>query len=123
MKGAGNMDDSFKKWLEEALAHYDKVVFLYHLSKELCIKLKMILKKEKRKFLLLTDMETWDFPCDRRKLCGEECRRLLELYFSYCFADNFILLTEQDEFPCPSIINFTEAGLLTGEEMLEAVLK
>lgn len=117
------MDDSFKNWLEGALAHYDKVVFLYHLSKELCIKLKTILKKEKRKFLLLTDMETLDFPCDQRKLCGEEGRQLLELYFSYCFADNFILLTGRNEFPCPSIASFMEAGLLTGEEMLEAVLK
>ena len=33
------MDDSFKKWLENALAHYDRVVFLYHLSKESCIEL------------------------------------------------------------------------------------
>lgn len=123
MKGTGNMDDSFKKWLESALAHYDKVVFLYHLSKELCIELKTILKKEKKNFLLLTDMETPDCPCDQRKLREEECRWLLELYFSYCFADNFILLTGRNEFPCPSIANFMDAGLLTGEEMLEAALK
>lgn len=123
MNGTNNMDDSFKEWLENALAHYDKVVFLYQPSKELCIELNSILKKEKKKFLLLTDIITPNFPCSERRLCEEECRWLLELYFSYCFADNFILLTDQARFPWPSIISFTETGLAARGEILEAILK
>lgn len=117
------MDDSFKKWLENALMHYDRVVFLYRLSKESCIELRTILKEEKRKVLLLTDTETLDFPCSQRKLCEEECRQLLELYLSYSFSDHFIFLTDQKKFPWPSIDNFTEAGLATKGETLEALLK
>lgn len=117
------MEYSLKIWLEDALAHYDRVVFLYQLSRESCIELMAVLKKEKRKLLLLTDMKTSDFPCDQRKLCEDECRWLLELYFSYSFADHFVFLTDQKKFPWPSIVNFTEAGLAARGEILEALLK
>ena len=123
MKVAEGMDDSLKKWLKNALAHYDRVVFLYQSSKELYSELRTILKKEKRKILLLSDTETSDYPCGQRKLCQEECRQILELYFSYSFSDHFIFLTDQKKLPWPSIANFTEAGLLERGETLEALLK
>lgn len=117
------MEDSFKKWLENTLACYDRVVFLYQLSEESCAELRAILKKEKRKFLLLAEIDISDFPCSQRRLCEEECRWLLELYFSYRFADHFIFLTDQKKFPWPSIFNFTEAGSSARREILEAILK
>lgn len=116
------MDHSFEKWLENALAHYDRVVFLYQPSQESCVELEGILRKEKRKLLLLTDLEAPDFPCNQRRLCGDECRCLLELYFSYSFADHFIFLTDQKKLPWPSITNFIEAGLSARGEALEAML-
>lgn len=116
------MDASFIKWLENALAQYDRVVFLYQPSKELCIELRTILERDGRKFLLLTDVETHDFSCSQKELCETECRWLLELYFSYSFADNFVFLTDQEKFPWPSIVNFAEAGLFARKEILEAML-
>lgn len=123
MKGTDDMDYSIKKWLGNALADYDRVVFLYQLSQESCAELKKILRDEKRKLLLLTDAEAPDFPCDQRRMHEEECRCLLELYFSYSFADNFIFLTDQKNFPWPSIANFMEAGLAARGEALEAMLR
>lgn len=117
------MDHSFEKWLGNTLAHYDRVVFLYQLSRESCAELMRILRKEKRNFLLLTDIEAPDFLCDQRRLCEDECRYLLKLYFSYSFADNFIFLTDHKEFPWPSIANFTETGLPARGEALEAMLR
>lgn len=116
------MDASFIKWLKNALAQYDKVVFLYRVSEELCIELKTVLKKEKRKLLLLTDVEIPDCSCSQRKLGEEERGWLLELYFSYSFADNFVFLTDKEKFPWPSMVNFAEAGLSTKREILEAML-
>lgn len=116
------MDASFKKSLENALKHYDKVIFLYQPSKELCTELRTILKNEKRNLLLLTTAEAPDFPCDQRKLQEEECRWLLDLYFSYSFSDRFIFLTEQRNYPWPFIDNFVEMGLLAKGEVLEALL-
>lgn len=37
MKGTDGMDDSLKKRLEDALTHYDRVIFLYQPSEELYI--------------------------------------------------------------------------------------
>lgn len=122
MKGTEGMDDSLKKCMENALANYDRVVFLYQSSKELCIELRTVLKKEKRKILLLTDTEAPDFPCDQRELSEEECGQLSELYFSYSFSDHFIFMTDQKKFPWPSIDNFTDAGLSERGEILEALL-
>lgn len=122
IKGTHSMDDSFENWLQYILADYDKVVFLYHLSEVSCIDLQTILKKEKRKLLLLTDTEAPDFPCNQRMLSEEECRRLLELYFTYSFADRFIFLTDRKVFPWPSAANFVEAGLAESVEILEAML-
>lgn len=116
------MDDSFIDWLKDILAQYDRVVFLYRLSGESCAELRTILKKEKRKLLLLTDMEALPFSCDQRKLCGDECGRLLERYLSYNFSDRFILLTDWKEFPWPFAANFAEMGLSTKGEVLEALL-
>lgn len=116
------MDDSLKKYMENALKRYDRVVFLYQSSKELCLELRAVLKKKKRKILLLTDIGAPDFPCMQRKLCKEECGQLMELYFSYCFSDHFIFLTDQEELPWPSIVNFVGAGLSEREEVLEALL-
>ncbi len=99
MKGTERMDDSLKKWLENALAQYDKIIFLYQPSRKLCIELGTVLLKEKRKVLLLTDIEALDFACDQRKLSEEECNQLLELYFSYSFSDHFVFLTDQKRFP------------------------
>ena len=117
------MSDSLIKGLENALAQYDKVVFIYQLSQELCIELRTILKKEKRKLLLLTDTEAPVFPCDQRRLCKEECRWLLELYFSYSFSDRFIFLTDQEKFPWPTIANYIETGLAARGEIWEAMLE
>lgn len=117
------MDDSFKKWLEHVLAHYDRVVFLYQLSPESCAELSAFLKRERRELLLITDPEAPDFPCSQRKLREEECSWLLELYVSYSFSDHFIFLTDQKKFPWPSIANFMEAGLAAREEIWEALLK
>lgn len=117
------MEDSLKEWLENALAYYDKVVFLYQLSETSCTELRTILKREKRKILLLTEIDTPDFPCNQRKLSREECSWLLEMYFSYSFADRFIFLTEQKNFPWPSIFNFMEEGLSARGEIFEAMLK
>lgn len=122
MKGTNGMEDSFEKWLENALAHYDKVIFLYQFSEESCAELGTILKAEKRKLLLVTDLEAPEFPCDQRTLCGEECNRLLQLYLSYSFSNRFVLLTDQKGFPWSSIANFAEAGLFTKQEIWEAVL-
>lgn len=123
MKVTNSMDDFFDKQLENALAHYDKVIFLYQLSEESYSELRTILRAERRKLLLLTDMEAPDFPYDQKKLCEEECGRLLELYLSYSFSDHFIFLTDQKDFPWPSIANFAEAGLATRRELLEVLLK
>lgn len=123
MKGTNGMDDSFEKWLENALAHYEKVIFLYQFPEESCAELRTILKAEKRRILLLMDMETPDFPCDQRTLCGEECNRLLELYLSYSFSNRFVLLTDQKGFPWSSIANFAEAGLVMRREILDAILE
>lgn len=117
------MNASFNNQLETALTQYDKVVFLYRLSQESCTELRMILKKGKQKILLLTDWKTPDFPCDQRRLNENECRYLLELYLSYSFSDRFVLLTDQNNFPWPSVNNFAEAGLLTKGEILEAMLR
>lgn len=117
------MECSIKKWLGDALADYDRVVFLYQLSQESYTELRRILRGEKGKLLLLTDVEISNLPCDQRRLCEEECRYLLELYFSYSFADNFIFLTDQKNFPWPSIANFTEEGLAARGEALEAMLR
>lgn len=117
------MEDTLEKWLESVLKHYDKVVFLYRISEELYIELRKTLKKEKRKFLLLTDMDNLEFPCSQRRLCENECKWLLELYSSYRFADHFIFLTDQVKFPWPTIVNFTEVGLCPIREILEAILK
>lgn len=122
MEGIGGMEDSLKRWLEDALVHYDRVVFLYQFSQASCIGLRRILKKEQRKILLLTDTEVFGFTCSQRTLCEEECRGLLELYFSYCFADNFIFLTDQKEFPWPSPVSFSEAGVSEREKIWEAML-
>ncbi len=123
MKGTEYMDDYFKEWLENALVHYDRVVFLYQPSEALSIELMTILHKEKRKILLLTDMGAMDFPCSQRKLTASECRWLLELYLSYNFADNFIFLTDQKKFPWPFITNFMNTGLVARREILEVMLK
>ncbi len=117
------MDGFLKNWLENALIYYAKVVFLYQPSEALCIELRTILHKEKRKILLLTDMETMDFPCSQRRLAASECRWLLQLYLSYNFADNFIFLTDQKKLPWPSIANFIDTGLAARREILEAMLK
>lgn len=117
------MDDSLKKCMENALAHYDRVLFLYQSSKELCIELRTVLKREKRKILVLTDTEAPDFSYDQRKLSEEECRQLSELYFTYSFSDHFIFLTDQKNLPWSSITNFMEAGLAARGETLEALLK
>lgn len=117
------MNDTLKKRLETALAHYDKVIFLYQLSQESCIELSTILSKEQRNLLLLTEAEAPSFPCDQRKLCEEECRQLLELYLSYSFSDRFVLLTDLKKFPWPFIVNFVETGLSERGEILEAMLK
>ncbi len=114
---------SLKKSLENALKHYERVIFLYQPSKELCTELRTILKKEKKGILLLTATEIPDFPCDQRKLQEDECKSLMELYFTYSFSNHFIFLTDQNEFPWPSILNFAKAGLATRGEILEALMR
>ena len=117
------MADLFENWLENALADYRKVVFLYQPSESLCIGLEAILKKEKKKLLLLTSMESLNFSCSQRRLSEEECMQLLKLYFTYSFSDRFVLLTDRKMFPWPSVAGFVVAGVAETAEILEAMLK
>lgn len=95
------------EWLENILSGYDKVFLVLDKS------LYKILEAENNKGTKTLFLSLFDIPLeDRRKLC--------ELYLMYEFSDGFQILCRNECFG--SLMNFIDTGLLTNEELIDALL-
>ena len=118
--------DELLEELKKDLEYYDRIVLIPALDIEYHALLAQLdgmegVRNSTKKLLILSTenlAEGNHYSC--RRISCQEMTQLKELYLMYEFSDRFQLLTQERCFG--GILNFVEAGILTKEEALRAIL-
>lgn len=114
--------------LESDMERYDRIVLvcgrdvLLSRTAELLCHLQEENPQEKRLLLLSPDV-----PCEAgengipvQRISHAETQMLCRLYDMYEFSDRFHILSREEQYG--GLLNFVDTGLLSAEEMLDALL-
>ena len=110
--------------LERLTQKFDQIFFIPFELDDTFMNLgfQMCARQKKRVLILLGNygksMEKIPFI---RILSPEQADALLKLYYTYEFADNFVLLT-RDYVPVAGLFNYVDTGLLTYGQVWQALL-
>lgn len=118
--------DELLEELKKDLEYYDRIVLIPTLDIEYHDLFSQLdgmegMRNSTKKLLILSTenlAEGNHYSC--RRISCQEMTQLKELYLMYEFSDRFQLLTQERCFG--GILNFVEAGILTKEEALRAIL-
>lgn len=118
--------DELLEELKKDLEYYDRIVLIpaldieYHDLFAQLDGMEGVRNSTKKLLILSTEnlAEGNHYSC--RRISCQEMTQLKELYLMYEFSDRFQLLTQERCFG--GILNFVEAGILTKEEALRAIL-
>ena len=118
--------DELLEELKKDLEYYDRIVLIpaldieYHDLFAQLDGMEGVRNSTKKLLILSTEnlAEGNHYSC--RRISCQEMTQLKELYLMYEFSDRFQLLTQ--ERCLGGILNFVEAGILTKEEALRAIL-
>lgn len=118
------MLDYNMKRLEQLTFRFDKILFFPYILDNGFLKCELSLgnMKNKKIFIILSDLYNSEYnQLFVLKLSQKDTEDLIQLYYTYEFADNFLMVTDDDSFVA-SIFNFVETGILTYEEAWQALL-
>lgn len=113
--------------VEKELEYYDKVFLVWQrdeVQKDLFIRFynSDVLKNTKKKVLFLsTEGLVKEKKYAYRIVTEQEAVLLRDIYYMYEFSDRFLVFSQENEV-VGNILNFAETGILTMDEVFEAML-
>lgn len=119
-------DDGLLTALETNLNVYDKIIFIVNSSIEGndlfsgFINSDAIKKNKKKIMIMSSESSEESENYAYYKLSKAEEERLMKLYLTYEFSDRFQMLAHDNNFG--NIFNYVKTGVMTLEEVFEAIL-
>lgn len=109
--------------LRDCLEQYDRVFLFCNNTKqfEILFVRSCVFKNTQKKIWIYSCNEVCcSEPISRARISPEEERRMLEIYRTYEFSDRFYVIGFTDMYG--SLFQYMDTGILTAEEIIEALL-
>lgn len=110
--------------LEQLTLKFDKILFFPYILDNGFLKCELNLgnMNNKKNLIILSDIYSSEYnQFFVIRLSQKDTEELIQLYYTYEFADNFFMVTADDSF-IASIFNFVSTGILTYEEAWQALV-